>query len=212
LLAGITTIIFDLDGTLYVSNDLACAIRLCASRYIASLKGIDGSDAFQLIKDTQKKISAVSGQETTLSMAIIELGGDVKQLHRLFAEEIKPELFLTKDSCLVKLLNQLEHQFELCIYTNNNRTLSEKIMKSLGISGLFQQVFTIEEFWRPKPDASALETIFARIGREPSECLFVGDRYDIDLRLPAKMGSAVFLSKNVQELMVLLKTMYEENI
>jgi putative hydrolase of the HAD superfamily len=212
LLVGINTIVFDLDGTLYVSDDLACTIRHCASRYIASLKGIDSSDALLLVKNTQKRISALSGQETTLSVACMELGGDMKQLHRLFVEEIKPELFLVKDNSLAKLLKRLEHRFELYVYTNNNRPLAEKIMKSLGILGLFQEVFTIEDFWRPKPDVSALETVFARIGREPSECLFVGDRYDIDLRLPAKMGSAVFLTKNVQELMVLLKTMLEESI
>jgi len=194
-----------------VSDDLACAIRLCASRYIASLKGIGSSDALRLIRDTQKRITALSGQETTLSMACMELGGDMKRLHRLFAEEIEPEPFLANDNILVKLLKQLEHQFELYIYTNNNRTLSEKIMKSLGVLGLFQEVFTIEDFWRPKPDISALEAVFSRIDREPAECLFVGDRYDIDLRVPAKMGSAVFLSKNVQELMVLLKTMREES-
>ena len=73
-------------------------------------------------------------------------------------------------------------------------------------------LFTIDSFWSPKPDSSALENIFRLIDRVPAECLFVGDRYDVDLRLPAMKGSAVFLSKSVQELMVLLKILYEESL
>ena len=52
----------------------------------------------------------------------------------------------------------------------------------------------------------------AAIGRLPQECLFVGDRYDIDLRLPAEMGCAVFLVSNTEELFALCKLMNEENI
>jgi putative hydrolase of the HAD superfamily len=212
LLAGIKTLVFDLDGTLYVCDDLAREIKICASRYIASLKGIETDDAWSLIENTKKRLSVLSGLETTLSETCLELGGDMKHLHHLFAEEINPELFLKKDVGLVNLLQKLEEQFELHIYTNNNRILADKILKSLGVFNLFEKVFTIESFWSPKPDSSALENIFTLIDRVPAECLFVGDRYDVDLRLPAKMGSAVFLSKNVSELMVLLKVLYEESI
>jgi len=211
LLAGIKTLVFDLDGTLYVCDDLAHEIKICASRYIASLKGVETDKAWLFLENTKKRLSVLSGREATLSEACMELGGDMKQLHNLFAEVINPELFLKKDVGLVKLLQKLQDQFELHIYTNNNRILTDKILKTLGVSGLFQNVFTIESFWSPKPDSSALENIFTLINRVPAECLFVGDRYDVDLRLPAMKGSAVFLSKSVQELMVLLKILYEEN-
>ncbi len=212
LLDGINAIVFDLDGTLYVSDDLAHEIKLIAGRYIASLTGIETSDALQLIINTQKRLSVLSDRETTLTEACLELGGDVKQLHRIFANELNPELFLKRDPGLVKLLKRLEHQFELYIYTNNNRALTEKILKSLGVSGLFRQLFTIEDFWQPKPNITALEKIFALIDRKPTECLFVGDRYDVDLRSPAQMGSSVFLSKSVQELLVLLKALHVESV
>jgi putative hydrolase of the HAD superfamily len=211
LLAGIKTLVFDLDGTLYVCDDLAWEIKVCASRYIASLKGITPDDACLLIENTKKRLSLSSGVETTLSEACMELGGDMKQLHHFFAEQINPELFLKKDVGLVNLLQKLADQFDLYIYTNNNRILTDKILKLLGVTDLFQKVFTIENFWSPKPDAPALRSIFSQVGRIPTECLFIGDRYDVDLRLPAKLGSAVFLSKNVQELMGLLQVLYEKN-
>jgi putative hydrolase of the HAD superfamily len=85
-------------------------------------------------------------------------------------------------------------------------------MNSLGIAGLFRQVFTIEDFWIAKPDSGTLAAILGRIGRLPQECLFVGDRYDIDLRLPAEMGCAIFLVNSTEELFSLCKLMNEENV
>ena len=138
MLAGIKTLVFDLDGTLYVCDDLGREIKNCASRYIASLKGVETDKASLLIENTKKRLSVLNGLETTLSEACMELGGDMKQLHHLFAEEINPELFLQKDVGLVNMLQKLQDQFELHIYTNNNRILTDKILKALGVSGLFQ--------------------------------------------------------------------------
>ena len=147
-----------------------------------------------------------------MSMACLELGGDMRELHRRFAEEIRPELFLSVSVQVAELLKILGEKFELYIYTNNNRALSAAIMGLLGVAGLFRQEFSIEDTWRPKPDRKGLEGIFRRIGRKPDECLFVGDRYDIDLRLPAEMGCAVFLVSATEDLFHLCTLMNEERI
>jgi putative hydrolase of the HAD superfamily len=138
------------------------------------------------------------------------LGGDIRELHRRFADEINPEPFLSPDERVVKLLKSLGSRFDLSIYTNNNRPLSARIMMLIGVAGLFRQVSTIEDSWRPKPDSKALEKVYRAIGRKPGECLFIGDRYDIDLRLPAEKGSAVFLATSVEELFPLEKLLHGE--
>jgi putative hydrolase of the HAD superfamily len=102
--------------------------------------------------------------------------------------------------------------FELYLYTNNNCQLSGRIMNVLGLTDLFRRVFTIEETWSPKPDRRTLLNILKEIGKKPEECLFVGDRYDVDLRLPAELGSAVCLVKSVDELLPLCKLLHEENL
>ncbi len=206
----VNAIIFDLDGTLYSSDALAEEIKESANRYIASLKGIDVADAASLIEDTRNKLSGVSGMDTTLTATCLELGGNIHHLHAHFVAEITPERFLGHDEELVTLLVKLENRFDLYIYTNNNRNLCGRIMKSLGIHGRFKDVFTIEDFWLPKPEMSALENIFARTGRSPAECLFVGDRYDIDLRLPASLGCPVFLVSSAQGLVFPLKSLLNQ--
>ncbi len=204
MLADAKAIVFDLDGTLYVNQAFAREIKESAGRYIASLKGIDDITAGSQLKAARERLSAESGLESTLSAACIELGGDIRQLHAHFSKEIKPELYLNRDDGLVKALEKLAGVRETYIYTNNNRFLCGRILKCLGISGLFRRVFTVEGTWRPKPDISSLRRVYDGIGRPPEECLFIGDRYDVDLRAPASLGSAVCLVRSVRELEVLL--------
>ena len=116
-----------------------------------------------------------------------------------------PEKYLRRDEQVVAMLARLGSEYGLYIYTNNNRSLADRIMRAIGMDGLFAEVFTIEDFWRAKPDRLALAKIFAALGAEPGECLFVGDRYDVDLKLPEEHGSRVFLAKTVDELLSLEK-------
>lgn len=210
--SDLKALLFDLDGTLYVSTPLGRDIRGAACRYIAELKGIGVEQANLLLDETKKKLSALSGLDTPLSLACGELGGDLLELHRRFAVEVRPERYLSRDNRVVELLKTLGGKFELYLYTNNNRPLTDAIMNLIGIAGLFRGLFTIEDSWRPKPNREALAEILRRIGRKPDECLFVGDRYDVDLRLPAEMGCAVFLVSSTEELFPLCRLMSEENI
>ncbi len=212
MLDEVKALVFDLDGTLYVSNELGREINSCACRYIAELKGGSSEEADRLIRETKKRLAAASGVESTLSHACMELGGDLRELHRRFAEEIAPEPFLSRDERVIRLLLALGSKYDLAIYTNNNRRLSARIMEGIGVAGLFRRVVTIEDTWRPKPDRQALEYIYRQLERNPAECLFIGDRYDIDLRLPAAMGSAVFLAASVEELLPLNKLLHGEDL
>jgi putative hydrolase of the HAD superfamily len=212
VLGELKALVFDLDGTLYVNNDLGREINICACRYISELKGMAVAEAKELLRETKKRLSAESGIDSTLSHACMALGGDLQELHRRFADEIVPEPFLSRDDRVVRLLQSLGSKYELSIYTNNNRRLSTRIMDAIGVTGLFRQVLTIEDYWQPKPDRGALEKIYQALGRKPAECLFIGDRYDIDLRLPAIMGSTVFLATSVEELLPLNKLLHGEDL
>jgi putative hydrolase of the HAD superfamily len=201
VISGIHAIIFDLDGTLYSSEGFAGEIHNAACRYLAGLKGISAESAGRLIRESRARISSDTGRDITLTSILLDLGGDPARFHREVAEGVSPEAFLKRDDRVVHLVTTLANRFDLYIYTNNNRPLTDRILGILGISGKFQGVFTIEDFWTPKPDGEILGHILERIGRLPEECLFVGDRYDVDLRIPAESGSAVFLVTGVMDLL-----------
>lgn len=200
---GIRALVFDLDGTLYVSDEVGRQIDASAMGHVAAVRGISAAEAKVLVREAREKIAARTGRTASLSHACLELGVDLRELHRHFEAEIVPESYLHRDERVVELLRRLGGRYELHIYTNNNRRLASRIMGALGIADCFRRVFTIEDSWRPKPDREVLEGIFREIGQAPGQCLFVGDRYDIDLWLPEELGCRVFLTRTVDELLTI---------
>jgi putative hydrolase of the HAD superfamily len=197
----ITAIIFDLDGTLYTSRGLAGEIHRVACLALALQLGTGVEEADRRLAETKRAIASRTGREATMSAACGELGCDIRALHRYLAEVIVPEPYLQRDERVVAMLERLATEHALYVYTNNNRSLAGRIMAAIGVDRPMRRLFTIEDLWRSKPDPIALEAIFATIGALPAECLFVGDRYDVDLRLPEEMGSRIYVTKTVDELL-----------
>lgn len=208
----LTTIVFDLDGTLYVSDSLANEIQLSAARYVAEVCEVTLEEAIRLLTDTRSRLTEETGTEVPLTRVCSELGGSPRELHLHFCKDIDPKQHLQPDDRVVALLQGLSEKFSLYLYTNNNRDLAGRIVELLGFTGLFRGMFSIEYTWRPKPDSRTLQELFAAVGATPAESLFVGDRYDIDLKLPAEMGAQVKLVKTVEELLTLTMLLNEERI
>jgi len=200
---GITTIIFDLDGTLYSSKPLADEIHRVAVNGLSRQLGMSEAEMEIKLAAAKSALAGSNSGEVTLSAACKELGGDIRLLHDYLAEQVIPEPFLSANSRVIEMLRRLKADYALYIYTNNNRRLADRIMQAIGIKGFFTGVFSVEDFWRSKPDRLALTKLFATIGAEPVECLFVGDRFDVDLRLPEEHGSRVLLTKTTEELLLL---------
>ena len=194
-------IVFDLDGTLYESERFAAEIQDASVAYIAGIKRLSQTEAGQVMAATRKRLSDESGTVQTISAVCTELGGSVQELHRFFEESLRPEAYLVRDERVIRLLERLAEQLPLYIYTNNNRVLTTRIMDYLGLNGLVLGIFTIDDTWRGKPDEQMVHKVLAQIGLAPHEVLFVGDRYDVDLRVPEQLGCPVYLSQNLEQLL-----------
>ena len=196
---SLKAIVFDLDGTLYRDDRLGEEVNQSAIRYVASLRQVGMAEAEAMLQ----RARAQSGDGGTLSRAVVALGGNLPEMHRRFALDIHPEELLKKDERVPRLLKVLATRFQLYLYTNNNRDLSGRIMAQLGITGLFRDIFTIEDYWLPKPDPKLITDILTKIAVRPEEALFVGDRYEVDLSVPKSIGCPVFETKTVEELLTL---------
>ena len=194
-------IIFDLDGTLYVSPDFADTIQDAAAGYVAGLRGITHDQAGQLIAATRGLLTEATGGVPTLSAVCTSLGGNVRDLHTFFKGCLRPEAYLTRDERVVTLLERIAQRMPLNLFTNNNRDLTTRIIDYLGLNRLFRHIYTIDDTWKGKPDEDMLDRILAEAGLKPSEALFVGDRYDVDLRLPEQRGCPIYLSQSVEQLL-----------
>lgn len=198
-------IVFDLDGTLYVSDRFAAEIHDASTAYIAGIRGIGQAEAELLMTTTRQRLTEERGTAQTLSVISSELGGNIRELHSFFVQKLRPEEYLVRDERVVKLLEHLAERFSLYIYTNNNRVLASRIMNCLGLDTALSGTFTIDDEWRGKPDQEMVNKVLKEIGLAPNEALFVGDRYDIDLRVPELCGCPVYLSQTIEQLLRLEK-------
>lgn len=203
--SDITTIVFDLDGTLYRNRGLAGEIMAAAEAQVSHSRGIPLGAAGKLLRSARAALAETLDEEPTLTRTCLELGIEPRDLHRAFAARIRPERYLNYDPVLQALLDSLREQCSLHIYTNNNLLLTRKIVALLGVEDLFSGLYTIEFRWRPKPDLATLQDLMDEIGGQPESFLFVGDRRPVDLRLPEQLGAATLEIHDTSELLQIHK-------
>lgn len=197
----IRAIVFDLDGTLYVCDEFAATIQEEAAAYMAALKGVGQEEMSRLMAATRLRLAEETGAVQTLSAVCTALGGSIVGLHAHFESHLRPEAYLVREPRVIALLDRLHQQYSLYIYTNNNRAVATRIIDYLGLNGHFDGVFAIDDSWVAKPDEARLDQILSETGLAPPQVLFVGDRYDVDLRLPEQKGCPIYLSQNVEQLL-----------
>ena len=201
----IRTIVFDLDGTLYQSDELGQDIHQAAVNLVARTRGTTPKEGLRILHCARGRLTELLDEEPTLTRTCLELGIDLYELHREFQSCVQPERYLSHDPILYALLDSLRDFADLVIYTNNNLPLTQKILELLGVRELFQALYTIEATGRPKPDEDALNILLEDIGGPPSSFLFVGDRPVVDLKLPESLGSPTLLVRETSDLLQIHK-------
>lgn len=203
----IDSIVFDLDGTLYQAPSLARAIEEASEKLVAATRGITLSEGQSLLSRARARLAEELEMEPTLTQTCQRMGIEIQELHAAFERDIVPEDHLEEDLLVQALLESLQDRCNLYIYTNNNLNLSRRILACLGIEGLFTKLYTIEYAWAPKPDAEALRSVIADIGGELESFLFVGDRRQVDLLLPASWGIPTLLVRDTSQLVQIHKVL-----
>lgn len=202
---AIRSIVFDLDGTLYVAPGLAAEIERVAEEAVAASRGLSRGAGRELLRAARQRLAEHLDEEPTLTRTCVELGIEVGELHQAFQAQVRPERFLSPDPVLAALLDSLRTDYDLYIYTNNNLLLTRKILALLGVDEVFRRLYTIEFCGVPKPDEAALRRVLEDIGGPPESFLFVGDRQAVDLRAPARFGIATLLVGETADLLQIHK-------
>jgi putative hydrolase of the HAD superfamily len=199
----VRSIVFDLDGTLYVCKEIGDEIEKTACDLIARSRGVSSTVGRSLLEKARQQLSDLLKWTPTLTRTCMELGIEAAEFHRALEEQVQPELYLSPDEQLRDLLAPLAQVTQLYLYSNNNYPLSLKILSLLGVEDLFRHLYTIEFCWRPKPDPEALQRVMADIGGPPESFLFVGDREHVDLLPPSQQGIATLLVREVPDLLLI---------
>ncbi len=185
----ITTVIFDLDDTLYDEVDFCRSGFRAAARHIATL-----SDKWSAcdIFETIWKCFTTGDRGSTFNAALAELGipcdaGIIAGLVEIYRTHV-PDLALPPESR--KALDELRGRYTLGLLTDGFLPTQRLKVQALGIEHYFQAIVYTEELgrdhWKPSPRGfeKALEMLDAR----PEYTVYVADNETKDFIAPNRLG------------------------
>jgi putative hydrolase of the HAD superfamily len=183
-LSHVTTWLFDLDDTLYpAESGLMAEIERRMTDFVMEATGLPADQAFRLQKDY-------------LAEHGITLLGLMKN------HGVDPDVFA--DAYVDIELDALSHDPELVaaiaalpgrrlVFTNSDARHAERVLKRLGLTHLFHEVFHIASFdYTPKPDPRAFQRMCAEHGVAPAETCFFEDS-ERNLKPAAELGMTTVL-------------------
>ncbi|MXU65972.1 pyrimidine 5'-nucleotidase [Oceanomicrobium pacificus] len=151
--------VFDLDNTLYPAEaNLFAQIEVLMAGFVMRELGLDRTEADALRRDYWHN------HGTTLAGLMDRHGIDPDPyLHEVHEIDLSG---LAKDAKLHAAIAALPGR--RIVYTNGSRRHGERVTDALGLNGLFDAIYGIEDAdYRPKPEAAAFDRIFVRDGLDP---------------------------------------------
>ncbi|WP_318713216.1 HAD family hydrolase [Treponema sp.] len=203
-----TTLIFDIDGTLYTSAEFVQEQIDVQVRHWADINGMSHEDARKKIADFRKKYAAENdGKKISLGNVFLNFGVDIDTSIRWRIELLKPENFLKPNEELKTALEKAAENFTLIAVTNNPVEAARKSLAVLGLDKIIPEIIGLDTCRKSKPAKEILDIALERTGAKAEECISIGDRYDIDLSLPVKMGMGGVLVNGADEVIEFLETL-----
>lgn len=171
--------VFDLDNTLYPPQArLFDQIEVKMTQYVMDALKVDRAEADRL----RTKYWREHG--TTLAGLMREHGVDpgpyLTEVHEIDLSH------LDRDAELARRIRDLPGR--KIVYTNGSAPYAERVLAARGLDGVMDAVFGVEHAgFRPKPDRSAFETVFAAAGVIPDRAAMFEDE-PRNLLAPHQMG------------------------
>ncbi len=202
--------IFDIDSTLYTNAAYAFEQVDCQVRQFAKERGISADEARRMVADYRKKFAAEhEGSKVSLGNTLLAFGVPIEQSVEWRRKLLEPADFLGRDEKLIQTLISLNKDFMLICVTNNPVLPARKTLEAIGVSDFFPEIVGLDTCFKSKPALEPFETAVERLSKSACDrgempisaenCLAVGDRYDMDIKLPLEMGMGGILVSGVEE-------------
>ncbi len=202
--------IFDIDSTLYTNQAYAFEQVDCQVRQFAKERGISADEARRMVADYRKKFAAEhEGSKVSLGNTLLAFGVPIEQSVQWRRELLEPADFLGRDETLIEELGILQEKYQLICVTNNPVLPARKTLEAIGVSDFFPEIVGLDTCFKSKPALEPFRTAVERLSKAACDrgleaisaenCLAVGDRYDMDIKLPLEMGMGGILVSGVEE-------------
>ncbi|MCX7028121.1 MAG: HAD family hydrolase [Spirochaetes bacterium] len=195
----IRALVFDMDGTLYTHHGYARFQESSQVARLAQALGASESEAKTALDRAREARRAQGLPRTSMANLFLGFGIDMATIVRWREEKIVPGDWLVTDQRLDAALALLQKRFRLALLTNNPRKVGEASLAALGVAGRFEFVVGLDDNWASKPAREPFLEVCARLGLEPSFCVSIGDREDVDLATALTLGMGAILVDGVED-------------
>jgi len=186
-----TTVVFDLDDTLYDEIDY------CRSGFTATaefLAGLPQMPSAERIFEVLWQQFTTGNRTKTFNTALEQLGIVAADSDKLITDLIEvyrnhvPKITLPADSRDV--LDQLTGKYTLAMITDGFLPAQKLKVQALGIENYFKCIIYTEalgrEFWKPSP--AGFKKIMQILNTEPKNIVYLADNEKKDFIAPNKLG------------------------
>ena len=197
----IQTLIFDIDSTLYTNSAYAYEQVDCQVREFAKLKKLTSDEARKLVFDFRKKFAEENGgKKISLGNLLTNFGIPIEQSVKWRNDLMRPEDFLVRDEKLIYELQILSKKYKLICVTNNPVKPARKTLEVIGISDFFEHIVGLDTCYKSKPAREPFEKALELTKTTAENAVAIGDRYDLDIELPLRMGMGGIEVSGVEDL------------
>ena len=196
----IRALAFDMDLTLY-SNAAYAQFQIDSLvKKMGERQGLSFDEMNRKVEEERKFWAAShGGKKPSLTNIMAGFGISIEENIRWRENSYEPGEFIKEDRRLRQTLKELSRVFILGVVTNNPVFTARKTLEALGVGECFPILVGLDTCLVTKPDEKPFMKFSELSGCPPESCVSIGDRYDIDLDLPLKMGMGAILVDGVED-------------
>ena len=187
----ITTVVFDLDDTLYDEVEYCKSGFASVSEFLADLPRMPPAES--LFDAFWKQFNAGNHTKTfNAALSKLGIGYDdklIRQLIKVYRNH-EPKIKLPQESR--EVLSELGPKFTLALLTDGFLPTQQLKVQALGLEKYFSSIIYTEqlgrEFWKPSP--AGFTKIMETLNTKPETMVYVADNETKDFIAPNRLGFA----------------------
>jgi len=196
----IKALAFDMDLTLYTNQEYAQYQLDCVIKKLGIKKGLPFEKMKAEIETASEALrQSNGGKQVSFSKVLNSYGISTEEIAHWRNELLEPENFIQKDAALNETLDELSGHFTLGLVTNSPVLVALKTIAALGVARHFPVIVGLDTCMVSKPHEKPYLK-FVELASVPAEfCVSIGDRFEVDLDIPLKLGMGGILVSGVED-------------
>lgn len=185
----ITTILFDMDGTLYDESYPKARAEMLVSTYIGEINHIDPIIVYDTFRASKSFITKTYLGDICRNDRVFWFDKTLRELNITNISGTDAAGFywnfvldgITPYDDFTYIIPLLQKKYEIYILTDEKLSICRKKLNKLGMSDTFKSVISSELTGVTKPSKKIFDYTLSLISKSPEEVLMIGDNPSVDI-------------------------------